>query len=90
MPALSIRFGGDFRIGVAPGFLFSTGRLTFAEDTTPMASERCGGTHCGARTRSRRPLRRRLGPVDRRREFSVTLGGGIYWRRKNVEFGLAY
>ena len=33
VPALSIRFGSDFRVGVAPGFLFSTGRLMFAEDT---------------------------------------------------------
>jgi hypothetical protein len=32
VPALSIRFGGDFRIGFAPGFMFSTGRLSFAED----------------------------------------------------------
>ena len=30
VPALSIRFGGDFRVGFAPGFLFSTGRLMFA------------------------------------------------------------
>src|SRR4029077_12760181 len=32
VPALSIRFAGDFRIGFAPGFLFSTGRLSFADD----------------------------------------------------------
>ena len=35
VPALAIRFGSDFRIGVAPGFLFSTGRLSFAEQTVP-------------------------------------------------------
>ena len=35
VPALSIRFGDDFRVGIAPGFLFSTGRLSFAEQTVP-------------------------------------------------------
>ncbi len=33
VPALAIRFGNDLRIGLAPGFLFSTGTLDFAEDT---------------------------------------------------------
>ncbi|HVR61821.1 MAG TPA: outer membrane protein transport protein [Polyangia bacterium] len=31
VPALSIRFAGELRVGFAPGFLFSTGRLFFAE-----------------------------------------------------------
>src|SRR5262249_35027328 len=33
VPALAIRFGTDFRVGLAPGFMFSTGSLSFAEDT---------------------------------------------------------
>ena len=33
VPALAIRFGNDLRIGLSSGFLFSTGSLSFAEDT---------------------------------------------------------
>ncbi len=58
VPALSIRFGGDFRIGVAPGFLFSTGRLTFAEQTVVHGRRESG---------HRRALRPGLGAVDQRR-----------------------
>jgi long-subunit fatty acid transport protein len=81
VPALSIRFGGDFRIGVAPGFLFSTGRLTFAEQTSPMGGE-------NPATDARYDVNSGQSISDAR--FSVTLGGGIYWRRKTFEFGLAY
>jgi long-subunit fatty acid transport protein len=80
VPALSIRFGGDFRIGVAPGFLFSTGRLTFAEQTVPGSEN--------PSTDARYDVNSGQSISDAR--FSVTLGGGIYWRRKTVEFGLAY
>jgi long-subunit fatty acid transport protein len=80
VPALSIRFGSDLRIGVAPGFLFSTGRLSFAEQTMP-------GTE-NPSSDARYDLNSGQSIGDAR--FSVTLGGGIYWRRKTVEFGLAY
>ena len=30
VPALSIRFGNELRVGLAPGFMFSTGQLSFA------------------------------------------------------------
>jgi long-subunit fatty acid transport protein len=82
VPALSIRFGSDFRIGLAPGFLFSTGRLSFAEHPQ---------TGPGSETPSndaRYDVDSGQSIGDAR--FSVTLGGGIYWRRKTVEFGLAY
>jgi long-subunit fatty acid transport protein len=81
VPALSIRFGGDFHVGVAPGFLFSTGRLTFAEQTMPGSGE-------SAASDARYDVNSGQSISDAR--FSVTLGGGIYWRRKNFEFGLAY
>jgi len=80
VPALSIRFGSDFRVGVAPGFLFSTGRLSFAEQTMP--GSETPGTDAIYNLDSGQSI------TDAR--FSVTLGGGIYWRRKTVEFGLAY
>jgi long-chain fatty acid transport protein len=33
VPALAFRIGNEVRFGVAPGFLFSSGRLVFDEDT---------------------------------------------------------
>ena len=80
VPALSIRFGSDLRVGVAPGFMFSTGRLSFTEQTMP-------GTENTA-TDVRYDLMSGQGIGDSR--FSVTLGGGVYFRRKTVEIGLAY
>jgi long-subunit fatty acid transport protein len=96
VPALSIRFAGDFRIGIAPGFLFSTGRLSFAEDlaldggSAGLASD-CGGAPCGAENpaaAARYAIDSGQGIGDAK--FSVTLGGGIYFRRRAVEFGFAY
>jgi long-subunit fatty acid transport protein len=80
VPALAIRFGTDFRIGVAPGFMFSTGRLSFAEQTAPGSED--------VASDARYDLNSGQGIGDSR--FSVTLGGGVYFRRKTVEFGIAY
>jgi len=80
VPALSIRFGSDLRVGVAPGFMFSTGRLSFAEQTVPGSET--------ASTDARYDLASGQSLGDAR--FSVTLGGGIYFRRKTVEFGISY
>jgi long-subunit fatty acid transport protein len=96
VPALSIRFAGDFRVGVAPGFLFSTGRLAFAEDTALDAGSAglngdCGGTPCGAENpaaAARVDVASGNGLGDAK--FSVTVGGGIYYRRQDVEVGVAY
>ena len=35
VPALAIRFGNDLRIGLAPGFLFSTGHAGFRRGHRP-------------------------------------------------------
>ena len=92
VPALSIRFGGDFRVGVAPGFLFSTGRLTFAEDTAlDGLTTSCGGAKCGVenpQAAARYDVSSGNGLGDAK--FSVTIGGGLYYRRGNLEVGLAY
>jgi len=86
-PALSIRFGNDFRIGFAPGFLFSTGRLSFAEDLgidggmTP--TNTCGGAPCGVENTAaaaRYDISSGNGIGDAK--FSVTLGAGLYYRRR--------
>src|SRR5450631_541415 len=79
VPALAIRFGNDLRIGLSSGFLFSTGSLSFAEDV--------GGTQDPARD-ARYNINSGQGIGDAK--FSVTLGGGIYWRHKNLEIGVSY
>lgn len=85
VPALAIRFGNDLRIGLAPGFLFSTGTIDFAEDTTLDAG----------RSPVEDPMSAARVHVDSGQglggaSFSVTLGGGVYWRHRNFEFGLSY
>jgi long-subunit fatty acid transport protein len=88
VPALAIRFGNDFRVGLAPGFLFSTGHLLFAEDT---ALDGCGSPPCGVEdpaAAARYDISSGQGITDAK--FSVTLGGGVYWRRRNFSFGLSY
>jgi long-subunit fatty acid transport protein len=91
VPALSIRFAGDFRVGVAPGFLFSTGRLSFAEDTAlddrgPNCNGPCGHENPLADARYDVSSGNGLGDA----KFSVTVGGGVYYKRGNIEVGLAY
>ena len=70
VPALSIRFGNDLRVGVAPGFLFSTGQLVVRRRT---------GSHSAAAPRTRRPRARydiASGHGIGDAKLSVTLGGG--------------
>jgi long-subunit fatty acid transport protein len=96
VPALSVRFAGDFRIGIAPGFLFSTGHLVFEQDTALDAGLAglqgdCGGQPCGAEN----PAAAARYDIDSGHglssaKFSVTLAGGIYYRRRTLEIGLAY
>ena len=96
VPALAIRFGNDFRIGLSSGFLFSTGSLSFAEDTaldggTPGLTGDCGGQPCGQEN----PAAAARYNIDSGQsigdgQFSVTLGGGIYWRHRSLELGFSY
>jgi long-subunit fatty acid transport protein len=96
VPALSIRFAGDFRLGIAPGFMFSTGHLAFAEDTALDGGKAglardCGGMPCGAENPNadaRYDVSSGNGLGDAK--FSLTLGGGLYYRHQNIEIGLAY
>jgi len=79
VPALAIRFGNDLRIGLSSGFMFSTGSLSFAEDRGGMQN---------AADDARYDINSGQGIGDAK--FSVTLGGGIYWRHKNLELGVSY
>jgi hypothetical protein len=79
VPALAIRFGNDLRIGLSSGFMFSTGSLSFAEDLG-------GAQNPAADARYNINSGQSIGDA----KFSVTLGGGVYWRHKNLEIGLSY
>ena len=92
VPALSIRIGNELRIGVAPGFLFSTGHLTFDEDTNLHTKPPADGSAAPAvedpAAAARYDISSGNGLGDAK--FSVTLGGGIYFRRRSLEVGIAY
>jgi long-subunit fatty acid transport protein len=91
VPALAFRIGNDLRIGVAPGFLFSTARLVFDEDTglaspTPL----CGAAPCppeDPRAAARYDVGSGLGVFDS--TLSYTVAGGLHYRRGRLEVGVA-
>jgi long-subunit fatty acid transport protein len=97
VPALAIRFAGEFRIGFAPGILFSTGRLSFAEDTALDGGSAGLATNCGMgppcqaenpNAAARLDVGSGNGLGDAK--VSLTLGGGIYFRRRTFEVGVSY
>ncbi|HSZ81715.1 MAG TPA: outer membrane protein transport protein [Polyangia bacterium] len=97
VPALSVRFGDDLRLGIAPGFLFSTGEIMFDEDTaldagTPGLTGPCGtSSRCNAENPAaagRYDVRSGNGLGDA--TFSFTLGGGLLYRLKSFDIGLSY
>jgi long-subunit fatty acid transport protein len=90
VPALALRIGNDLRIGVAPGFLFSTARLVFDEDTG-LASPMCGANRCDPedpRAAGRYDVGSGLGVFDS--TLSYTVAGGLHYRRGNVEVGVSF
>jgi long-subunit fatty acid transport protein len=91
-PALSIRVAPGVRIGAAPGFLFSVGRLTFDEDTgLARAGVTCDGAPCGAENpaaAARYEIVSSLDPFDATLAFTV--GGGLYVDRRDWSLGVAY
>jgi long-subunit fatty acid transport protein len=97
VPALAIRFGNDLRVGLSAGFLFSTGSLSFAEDTAldggkaGLVADCGGGQPCNAENpaaaaRYNINSGQGLGGAS----FSYTLGGGLYYRHRSIEVGLSY
>jgi long-subunit fatty acid transport protein len=98
VPALAFRVGSNWRIGAAPGFLFSAGRLVFDEDTAlsggsgaqGLGSD-CGGAPCGAENpaaAARYDVASGLGWFDSKLAF--TLAAGLYYRRDRLELGVSY
>jgi long-subunit fatty acid transport protein len=96
VPALAIRVGTGIRIGAAPGFLFSTGRLVFDEDTALGAGAAgltadCGDGPCGVENPAAAAgyeVASGFHPFDS--SLSFTLAGGIHIERPGWSLGLAY
>ncbi|MEO5768671.1 MAG: hypothetical protein ABIS92_10005 [Polyangia bacterium] len=82
-PAVAVRLAGDFRLGFAPTVLLSTGRLSFAESTCSSGAP-CEDPAADAR----------IDAGSNQGIFSskaaVTLNTGLYFRRRNWEYGLAF
>lgn len=94
IPALAFRVGNEVRIGVAPGFLLSSGRLVFDEDTAfagGTAGATCGAAPCQAEdpaAAARYDVASGPGFFDA--FLSLTVAGGVYYRRGPIEIGVAY
>jgi hypothetical protein len=95
---LAIRLTDNLRIGLAPGVLFSTGSLSFAEDTAldrgttgGLQSDCGGGVACNVENPAA-AARYNIssGQGIENSKFSVTLGGGIYYHLRNLDLGLSY
>jgi long-subunit fatty acid transport protein len=96
VPALAIRLGAGVRLGAAPGFLFSVGRLVFDEDTAlaggaPGLAADCGGAPCGAENAAaaaRYQVSSGLSPFES--SLSFTVAGGVHVQRERWAAGAAY
>lgn len=84
VPALAIRFGDNLRIGLAPGIQLSTGSLSFAEDKALDAGMAVEDPATDARYNVA------SGQGIFNAKVTLTLGGGIYYRLRNLEMGLSY
>ncbi|HEY8924661.1 MAG TPA: outer membrane protein transport protein, partial [Polyangia bacterium] len=87
VPALAVRFVGNFRLGFAPGFLFSTGRVSFDETTAPCP---VGQTPCteDPTADARYDIASSSGLSSAK--FAITLGGGLFYQRRGWEVGIAF
>ncbi len=96
VPALAVRMGKFLHVGLAPGFLFAGGTMTFDEDTainrgTPGLTADCGGMPCGYENPAaiaRYRLNAGTEPFSTVPAF--TLGGGIHYKRDSWSVGVAY
>jgi long-subunit fatty acid transport protein len=92
--ALAFRIGNELRFGVAPGLLFSTGRLVFDEDTALESAPpgpSCGATPCGVENpaaAARYQVGSGLGLLDA--SVSFTVAAGLHYRRGRFEAGVSY
>jgi long-chain fatty acid transport protein len=88
VPALAFRIGNEVRFGAAPGFLFSSGRLVFDEDTTlgsPCAAPPCAENPAAA---ARYDVGSGEDPFTA--SVSFTLAAGLHFRRGRFQAGLSF
>jgi len=86
VPALAVRFAGDLRLGFAPGFLFSTGRVSFADSTCGVS----GNPACSQDPAGDARYDIASSPGFQSARFALTLGGGLYYRTRSWEFGASF
>jgi long-subunit fatty acid transport protein len=90
VPALSIRLGGGVRIGAAPGFLFSVGRIVIDEDTA-LGGGTCGSEPCEVENpaaAARYDVSSGMDLFDS--SLSFTLGVGIHVEHGRWSIGASY
>src|SRR3569832_2728634 len=75
VPALAVRFAGDLHLDIAPGFLFSAGRLSFDETTC--------GVGCAQDPSGDARYNIASSPGFQTARFALTLGGGLYYRTRS-------
>lgn len=96
VPGVAFRIGPSLRVGLAPGFLFSSGRLVFDQDTALAGGSAglgttCDGAPCGAENpaaAARYDLRSSMSPFGSSPSF--TLAGGLLWKSGRWTVALAY
>jgi Outer membrane protein transport protein (OMPP1/FadL/TodX) len=88
VPALAVRFSGDLRLGFAPGFLLSTGHLSFDETTCSLGGHPACAVPEDPAADARYDISSSSGFSSAK--FAFTLGGGLYYRRRAWEMGLAF
>lgn len=95
VPAIAIRVNKRLRVGVAPGFLFSTARLAFDQDTAlSMGSAGlqalCNGQPCGAENPSAAARYDLNGGSLFSDSPTLTLAGGIHYQWDRFGLGVSY
>ncbi len=83
VPGLAIHASESLQIGVAPGFLFSSGHLVFDEDTALADPSILGAENPAAAARYDLASRGTQTP-------SYFVSGGIHYRRGRLDLGLSY
>jgi long-subunit fatty acid transport protein len=89
VPALAFRIGNEIRFGAAPGFLFTSGRLVFDEDTALPAP--CdGSTACAENPAAAARYDVGSGDDPFTASVSFTLAAGLHFRRGRFQAGLSF
>lgn len=97
-PALAFRVAGGLRLGVAPIFVLSNGRMVFDEDTALHAGSAglaadCGGAPCGAENpaaAARYQVASDLDPLAFSAPPAFLVSAGVHYRFRDLDIGIGY